>query len=61
MSGAIKPTGFYTTANGVVTVRVSLYRDNQKIGEPFDVAGNETEIAEKLLAAIQQKLASIQF
>ena len=56
-AGAIKPTGFYTIADGVVTVRVSLYRDGKKIGEPFDVAGVEKEIVDKLLTAIRQKLA----
>lgn len=58
-AGAIKPTGFYTLAAGIVTVRVSLYRDNQKIGEPFEIVGEEKEIAEKLLAAIRAELEKI--
>lgn len=55
-AGALKPTGFYTIQNGIVTVRVSLYRDGQRISEPFEVTGNKEEIAEKLLAAIRDKL-----
>jgi hypothetical protein len=56
-AGAIKPTGFYTLQNGIVTAKVSLYRDGQRIFEPFDVKGNEKEIVEKLLAAIREKIA----
>lgn len=58
-AGAIKPTGFYTFANSIITVKVSLYRDGQRIVAPFEVVGDEKEIVEKLLAAIRAELEKI--
>ncbi len=58
-TGAIKPTGFYTIEGDTVNVKVSLYRDGQKVTETFEVIANKNEIVEKLLAAIRDKLTTL--
>ncbi len=46
------PRGDYTIANGIVTVKFVLVRDEKTVGQPFTIEGAENEIVEKLVQAI---------